>query len=116
MPLRGVTGFLFFGPGWEAETVSDRVNLRTVIVQYCYRHFLDGEIAFAGQQKQFAIEAEVFNSLRWKQNLGGAPGKSFESALSIVVREPQYRPNHEIENAAANLPMQRLRSLLQFPA
>src|SRR2546428_7142379 len=84
------------------------MNRGQVAMRPMHRYFQGAVAEFAGQVKEFHVEAEALDPLAGKQYPGGLPPEKLEAALRVSKIDARDAAGEEIEHPAGRFPKRRL--------
>src|SRR5581483_1407494 len=96
------------------RAVAHRVDSGSLAVRPRDRYFGYLESQLACKEKQFGIESPAFDPLLRENLRGRVAGKSFKTALRVLVVQAQHHARDQVEHASEQLPSPGLPLRLQF--
>src|SRR5258708_24931699 len=99
--------------GAHADSISERMNGRALIVSPGDRDFHDFEFVPEGYVNDLRVKSPAMDALQRKNYGGGAAGEGLESALGIAERKTHQQFDVQVERARKKPAAQRLAHKLQ---
>jgi hypothetical protein len=92
----------------HAGAVDKGINAGSTAMSPGDGNFLHFEFELFGQKKYLGIETPTLDLLRWKDRLNGRLLKGFEPTLRVLELQAEGDAQHQVEDAAKELAVQRL--------
>src|SRR4030095_5408038 len=98
------------------QAIAQGTDTSAFAVRPAHRNFLNLETKSASQEENLRIKTPALDVLQGEDRLNRPAGTCLKTALGVTIVQTENNPQSQIENAAEQLPIERLGLRLQLDA